>query len=218
VTATSADGTTTSSSNTYTVEAAPQVWLPLPARGQIFTVGEVVNSWYLCGEGDGGPGLKSCVDQNGQPSGAPIDTAKAGRHTFTITATSEDGQATSVTNTYLVIPPPKVSHVVAHRGGLVTLSLTVYGPGTVDVMSTAGLRAFALAADVVHPPNGSFVFGRAHIVASSQRTYQVRLPLSPAGELLLAEHGHATVRVLVIDTLPRGYPELIKSLTLNVSR
>jgi hypothetical protein len=223
VTATSSDGLSSSSSVTYTVAAPPVVWLPLPSDGAVYTIGQVVDSWYECGEGTGGPGLTSCVDQQGRTSGAQIDTSTPGSHTFTVTATSGDGQTASTTVTYRVIPLPTVSHVAVHRGGLITLNLTAYGPGTADVFSTAGLRSFALAADAgtgveIHPPNGTFVFGSFHQVFAGSGTVSVKLRLTQAGQLLLRAHRTAMLRVWVVFTPADGPPELAGSRVARISR
>jgi hypothetical protein len=115
--------------------------------------------------------------------------------------------------------------VQAHRGGVATLQVTLYGPGSIDVMSTAPLRSFAMAADaaqgaeVVHPPNGTFVFGRAHLVAAGSRTLQVRVGLSQAGQLLLRYHRSATVRLWVLYTTPGDTSvQLVRSVALRISR
>jgi hypothetical protein len=184
----------------------------------VYAQGQPVNSFYLCADGTGGPGLTSCADQNGQGSGAAIDTSTLGSHTFTVTATSTDGQTASTTNTYRVIPAPAVAHLVAHRGGVVTLQVTLYGPGTVDVLSTAAFTSFARAADVVQPPNGTFVFGSVHLVSHHPQTIQVRVPPSQAGKLLLRDHSRATVQLVVLYTASRGQPDLVKSLVLRISR
>src|SRR5436309_3497782 len=89
--------------------APPRIWLPLPANGATYTLGQVVHSYFLCADGSGGPGLKSCADQNGQPAGAAIDTSTLGTHSFTVTATSQDGQVSSTSAAYRVVPPPTVS-------------------------------------------------------------------------------------------------------------
>jgi hypothetical protein len=218
VTASSSDGLGSSSSVTYSVAAPPRIWLPLPGNGATYTLGQVVHSWFLCGDGAAGPGLRSCLDQSGHPSGAALDTSRVGSHTFTVTATSQDGETASTSVTYRVVPVPTVSHVATHRGGVVTMQVTIYGPGSIDVMDTAGLRSFALAADVVHPPNGSFVFGSAHLVSPRSQTLQVRVGLSQAGRLLLRDHRSATLHVWVLYTLPGGSPELVRSLVLRISR
>jgi hypothetical protein len=218
VTARYEDGSSASSSVTYTVAAPPQIWAPLPTNRAVYAQGQPLNSWYVCADGTGGPGLTSCADQNGQGSGAAIDTSTLGSHTFTVTATSADGQTASTTNTYRVIPAPAVARVVAHRGGVVTLQVTLYGPGTVDVLSTAPFTSFARAADVAQPPTGSFVFGSAHLVSYHPQTLKVRVPPSQAGKLLLRDHRRATIQLSVMYTGPRGQPDLVKSLVLRVTR
>ena len=65
-----------------------------------------MHSYFQCADGAGGPGLKSCVDQNGQQSGATLDTTTPGNHAYTVTATSQDGLTTSAIAGYRVIPPP----------------------------------------------------------------------------------------------------------------
>ena len=220
VTAQSADGLSSSSSVTYTIAppTPPRIWLPLPTNRAVYAQGQAVNSFYLCADGTGGPGLTSCADQNGQGSGAAIDTSTLGSHTFTVTASSQDGQTSSASVTYRVVPAPAVAHVVAHRGGVVTLQVTLYGPGTVNVLSTAAFTSFARAAVAVQPPTGSFVFGSAHLVSYHPQTLQVRVPVSQAGKLLLRDHPRATLQLMVLYTGPRGQPDLVKSLVLRISR
>jgi hypothetical protein len=60
-----------------------------PRSGATYTQGEAVGSSFSCSEGAGGPGIASCLDQNGHESGAAIDTSTAG--TMTVTAASSDG-------------------------------------------------------------------------------------------------------------------------------
>jgi hypothetical protein len=117
VTALSNDGTTSESSVTYTVALAPSVSITTPANGAIYTLNQVVHSSFSCTESAGGPGIASCVDQNGRPSGAAVDTSKPGKHTFKVTATSKDGLTQTATVTYRVKPPkikprvPRLSHL-----------------------------------------------------------------------------------------------------------
>lgn len=72
--------------------AAPTVMIDAPTDGQTFTVGDQATTTFTCEEGTGGPGLESCQDGGGNPSGTPLDTSKAGTFTLTVTATSESGQ------------------------------------------------------------------------------------------------------------------------------
>jgi hypothetical protein len=80
----------------------PTASIAAPANGATYTQGQAVTSSFSCTEATGGPGLTSCLDQNGNPSGAAIDTSTPGQHTFTVTATSSDGLAGQSSVTYTV--------------------------------------------------------------------------------------------------------------------
>jgi len=80
----------------------PDVSIVQPSPNAIYTQGEDVPSGFTCSEGSGGPGLASCLDQDGQSAGAQLDTSSTGPHTFTVTATSSDGLTSDQTVTYTV--------------------------------------------------------------------------------------------------------------------
>jgi hypothetical protein len=174
-------------------------------------------------EGTNAPGLKSCVDQNGQPSGAAIDTSTPGNHTYTVTATSQDGLTGSASTTYRVIPPPVVAQVQAQRGGVVTVQVAANGPGTIEAIAVASFKSFALAvhparvADV-QPPRGSFVFGRGSASATGTQTLSIRAAVTQAGKLLLRDHRTASIIVMVFYTAAGATPQLVKSQAVGVSR
>jgi hypothetical protein len=77
-----------------------------PANGASYAQGQVVRSSFSCTEGAGGTGIKSCLDQNGHPSGAAVDTSTPGQHTFMVTTTSNDGLTGESSVTYTVMAPP----------------------------------------------------------------------------------------------------------------
>jgi hypothetical protein len=112
VSATSTDGQTATASITYTVAAAPTASITTPANGATFTLGQSVAAGYACTEGSGGPGIASCTGT--VPNGAAIDTTTLGPHTFTVTATSKDGQTRLVQSSYTVLSLPLPAPVLRH--------------------------------------------------------------------------------------------------------
>jgi hypothetical protein len=113
---------------TLTVQAPPSASIATPVDKATYTQGQAVTTSFTCTEGPGGPGIASCVDQNGRPSGAPLDTIATGQHTFTVTATSKDGLTGRARVAYTVkaskapkVPPsPRPRVLVSYRqtGGI----------------------------------------------------------------------------------------------------
>ena len=228
VTATSSDGESSTASVTYNDAATPKILLGYPGNGAVYTQGQSVNSAFICSDGTAGPGLSSCVDQNGRASGAPIDTSTIGPHTFTVTATSSDGQTTTASATYTIVPPPTVSNPAQHHGS-VTFDITLQAPGAVDAMGTTSFSSFAVPAvahakrfgrnaDTLQPSRGTIVYGRADILAGHGGTFSVTVTLSQAGKLLLRDHSKASIQVVVSYTGTNGLPQTIATLALKITR
>jgi hypothetical protein len=110
VTATDADGETATSSNSYTVVAGPRPSLTLssPAANARYSRNQRVPASYSCKAG-AGMSLVSC--RGTTANGALISTSTVGPHSFCVTATQQDGQTATVTNSYRVVQPPVLSPV-----------------------------------------------------------------------------------------------------------
>ncbi len=108
VTATSTDGLSSTVTVHYLVAAPPSVTITTSASGGAIEFGPQVHSSFSCADGAGGTGIVSCLDQNGMPSGAAIDSSPGG-HTLTVTAISADGLKTVKTVSYVVAKPPTVT-------------------------------------------------------------------------------------------------------------
>ena len=87
-----------------TTPPSPTLTITAPANGSRYTKGQRIASSFTC-QDPAGPGISSCLDQNGRQSGSPIDTSTTGSHSFTATATSSDGQTASQTVSYAVTAP-----------------------------------------------------------------------------------------------------------------
>jgi hypothetical protein len=81
---------------------------------------------FTCADAPYAPGIASCVDQDGGASGVNVlDVSSLGPHSYTVTATSLDGQTTTVTHDYTVIAGPTVTLVSPADGGVYTVNQVV---------------------------------------------------------------------------------------------
>lgn len=83
--------------------SAPPPTITSPANGAIYTRNQPVTSSFTCADVAGGPGIKSCVDQNNKASGSAVDTSTLGTHTFTVAATNTNALVGTGTATYTVV-------------------------------------------------------------------------------------------------------------------
>jgi hypothetical protein len=85
----------------------PSASITTPSNGATYALGQAVKASYSCTEGGGGPGISSCAGT--VPNGSAINTSTTGAHTFSVTATSSDGQTGSASVSYKVAAAPSVT-------------------------------------------------------------------------------------------------------------
>ncbi len=78
--------------------AAPTATIASPQPGATFAMGQGVTTSYSCADSTFGPGIASCTQVTA------LSTATPGTHTYSVTATSLDGQSSTTTVAYTVIP------------------------------------------------------------------------------------------------------------------
>jgi hypothetical protein len=239
VTATSADGQTATAHATYTVAAAPSILISAPLSGASYIRGNsLVLASFSCHEGAGGPGLSSCVGT--VPNGKRIDTDTPGTRTFTVTATSSDGQVTTTSIHYRVVfpsnKPVKPPHLKPHPDGRFIVTVKVPHRGRVDILVTAWQDNFTprfspffttsfFSRGGIRPPKpvllqpaqGRFVFARAHKTFNTPGTYQILVTPNRLGRILVAHHRYRVTLRLWISYTPRGgHPGKIGYYGLNL--
>jgi hypothetical protein len=204
VTATDADGNTSTQTASYNVAGPPSTSIATPAHNPNYTLGQFVRATYSCQEGSYGPGLESCVGT--VADGAPLNTATTGKHEFKVTATSTDGQTSTQTVSYTVLPSNHfaVSNVNPHPNGTTDLLVTVPAEGTLDAMETAWDDNLAHAANLLQPAPRRFVIARKHLTVSRAAKIQLLVTLNPPGKKLLRHHRYRVVFRLWISYTPTG--------------
>jgi 6-phosphogluconolactonase (cycloisomerase 2 family) len=207
VTATSSDGQTATKSITYTVAAAPSVSITTPASGASYQFGQRVLASFSCAEGASGARISTCAGT--VATGAPIDTSTPRKHTFTVMATSTDGQATAKAVSYTVaLPNNKLVSVrrKPHSDGTFIVTVKVPGPGSVDVLITAWQDNLATVARLLQPATGRFVFARAHATATKAATLQIVVRPNANGRRLVNHHRYRiTLRLWISFTPTHGH-------------
>ena len=126
VTAVSQDGQGATKSINYTVIGPPTATITAPANNQTYNLNQSVSTSFSCSDSINGPGIQTCTDSNGATGGTgALDTSTAGAHTYTVTATSKDGQTGTKTINYTVIGPPTATITAPANNGTYNLNQVV---------------------------------------------------------------------------------------------
>jgi hypothetical protein len=140
---------------------------------------------------------------------AAIDTSTPGKHTFTVMATSLDGQLTARAVSYTVaLPNNKLVPVrrKPHTDGTFIVTVKVPGPGSVDILITAWKDNLATVARLLQPATGRFVFARAHATATKAATLQIVVKPDDKGRRLVKHHRYRiTLRLWISFTPSHGH-------------
>jgi hypothetical protein len=127
-TATSNDGSVAATSESITYALAPKASISSPASRGNYTVGQVVGTTFRCSEGTSGPGIASCVDSGGASRGhGRLNTSSPGPQTYTVTATSKDGQTGTARIRYSVAPVASVPGRVGTLGSALRFTFACKG-------------------------------------------------------------------------------------------
>lgn len=190
-----------------------------PADGSFYRLNQAVTASYTCADSSGGPGIASCSGTRAE--GAAVDTSALGQYTFSVTATSRDGQSTTIQAKYTVAgppPPPTVSS--PKQGAVYTLGQAVpasfgcaegpFGPGLVDCLSPLSVDTSVIGANMFTVDaisnDGQIGMTSVHytVITPSNKFTVSRLVAHRTGVVTLRLAAPGAGTVIALETAPRS--------------
>jgi large repetitive protein len=216
VTATDADGLSSTQSVTYTATVStaslPPVSIKAPRQRASYRLGQAVAARYSCLATTPGPALKSCIGS--VPAGHRIDTRTLGAHTFSVSGTNDQGESTTEIVTYKVVPTTNRFGLVRLRAtasGEARLALQLPGPGSVHVVATAWNAADGAS-------GRHLAYGTVSVGARRGGPLLLLVEPTAAGRALLKAHGARPVIALTVTYTPRGArPRVLRPKPLHLT-
>jgi len=87
----------------FRITGPPTATIESPASGGVYAQNAIVTTGFSCVDSAFGPGMESCLDSNGgSGTSGTLETAIPGAHSYSVTATSIDGQTDTATIHYEV--------------------------------------------------------------------------------------------------------------------
>jgi hypothetical protein len=216
VTATDADGLSATVSVTYTVTVTvaslPPVSIEAPRQGARYLLGETVAARYSCLATTTGPVLKSCVGT--VRAGHRVDTATLGAHSFSVSATNDQGESTTEIVSYKVVPTTNrfvVKSAHATPSGTARLQLKLPGPGAVKVVALAWNAARRAS-------RHRLVYGTASVTIRRAGRVVIVVAPSDAARALLHARGARPVIAFTVTYRPTGArPRVVRPKPLHLA-
>jgi hypothetical protein len=170
----------------------PTATINTPITGGEYHTGQAVATVFSCADASGAPGIASCVDSNGQsaPRGH-LDTSNVGTRTYTVTATSIDGQSSTATIKYtVVLAPPKAALIrTSTMGTTARLSLSCAGLRSQrcasQIAATATLGATGAPIPNVRARASTVSVAKAAFSVAGGRIAHIRVELNTIGRRLM---------------------------------